>query len=237
MTSSAHPATKLLRPFDVPPFAQACLEAAGASWGASFDHPFVLALAEGTLPTARFRYYQMQDARYLEGFADAAALIASRCPTPEMKLWFIDAARLALVVEGDLHAGYGRKYGFTPEDVAAAELGPVTRAYRDHMISCAQTGSLLEAMAALTPCPWLYTDLGQHLLARIGSIAADHPYADWLALYSGADFTDYMQQLLHWLEITAEATDSASRDRALTAFRVSAEQEWAFWQQAWSSTE
>ena len=221
------------RAFDVPPFAQACLDAAGSSWGASFDHPFVLALADGSLPTGHFRYYQMQDARYLEGFADAASLIATRCPDPVDKLWFIDAARLALVVEGELHAGYGRKLGYTPADVASVELGPVTQAYRNHMIATAQTGTLLEAIAALTPCPWLYTDLGQNLFARIGTPAADHPYKDWLDLYAGDDFVDYMQKLLQLMQQAADGADETARERALTAFHVSARHEWQFWEQAW----
>lgn len=223
------------RAFDVPPFAQACLDAAGSNWGASFEHPFVLALADGSLSAARFRHYQMQDARYLEGFADAAALIALRCPEPLDKLWFIDAARLALVVEGELHAGYGEQLGYTPADVAAVDLGPVTRAYRDHMIVSAQTGSLVEAIAALTPCPWLYTDLGQHLRSSIGVPAADHPYRDWLDLYAGAGFVDYMQRLLQLLQQAADGADRGSRQRALQAFQVSTLHEWQFWEQAWQA--
>lgn len=221
------------RSFDVPPFAEACLNAAGESFGASFEHPFVLALADGSLPTTKFRFYQMQDARYLEGFADAACLIATRHPNPTDKLWFIDAARMALLVEGELHAGYGRRFGFTPADVAAVELGPVTRAYRDHMITTAQTGTLLEAIAALTPCPWLYADLGRHLLAKVGTPAADHPYKDWLDLYAGDDFVNYMQVLLQLMQQAADATDAIARERALAAFHISARHEWQFWEQAW----
>ncbi len=219
--------------FAIPDFAHACIEAAGESWGASFDHPFVMALAEGSLPSEHFRYYQMQDARYLEGFADAAALISTRCTEPGDKLWFIDAARLALVVEGDLHAGYGRTLGYTEADVAAMELGPVTRAYRAHMIVAAQTGTLVEAIAALTPCPWLYTALGQHLLDKIGTIPPDHPYADWLALYASSEFEAYMQRLLELLQQAADGADGSARARALDAFHVSARYEWSFWEQAW----
>ena len=95
------------RAFTVPPFAQSCLEHAGDTWAEAFDHPFVHALADGTLDADTFKFYQMQDARYLEAFADAASLLSTRCPDPDDKLWFIDAARLAIVVEGELHEGYG----------------------------------------------------------------------------------------------------------------------------------
>lgn len=218
---------------EVPPFARRCVEAAGAAWGASFEHPFVRALAEGTLEAERFKFYQMQDARYLEAFADACSLISTRCVGPSDKLWFIEAARLALVVEAELHAGYGARLGYTAKDIAALALSPSNRAYQDHMVAAAQRGTLVEAVAALTPCPWLYTELGRHLERQLGTIPDDHPYADWLRTYADAGFVEYTNDLLARLERFAEGHDEAARTRAQEAFAVSARYEWMFWQQAW----
>lgn len=225
------------RAYPVPPFAAACVDASRDSWGASFDHPFVHALAEGTLEAERFRFYQMQDARYLEAFSDAAALISTRCPDPDDKLWFIDAARLALVVEGELHAGYGEQLGYDADDIAALTLTPSNRAYQDHMISTAQRGTLVEAVAALTPCPWLYIELGQRMEAAMGAIPNDHPYADWLAMYRDPEFNEYMANLLNRLQRFADAADEAARERATTAFQTSIRYEWMFWDQAWTQQE
>ncbi|HEX7070649.1 MAG TPA: thiaminase II [Rhodothermales bacterium] len=217
----------------VPPFARDCIAACGNAWGASFEHPFVLALADGSLEPDRFRFYQMQDARYLEAFSDAASLISVRCPRPADKLWFIDAARLALVVESQLHAGYGQRLGYSARDVAELTLTPNNRAYQDHMISSAQRGSLLEAVAALTPCPWLYTELGIELQRRLGTIDDAHPYADWLRTYADPGFVEYTNALLERLQRFADAHDDEGRSRAKEAFAVSARYEWMFWQQAW----
>ena len=221
------------RGFPVPPFARECLQAAGAAWGASFEHPFVQQLARGALPADRFRFYQMQDARYLEAFADAAALIATRCPMPVDKLWFLDAARMALVVEGSLHQGYGETLGYTPADVARLSLTPSNRAYQDHMVSTAVRGTLVEAIAALTPCPWLYIALGQHLEEAHGPPGDDHPYAAWLRMYADPAFDEYMRELLARLQHAADAADDAARHRARDAFVASVRYEWMFWQQAW----
>ncbi len=221
------------RAFDVPPFAARCLDASRSMWGASLEHPFVLALADGSLDRNLFRFYQMQDARYLEAFSDAAALISTRVILPEDKLWFIDAARMALVVEGELHAGYGKQLGYGPEDIAAIELTPNNRAYQNHMIEAATRGSLVEAVAALVPCPWLYVELGQHLLERLGRIEDDHPYADWLRMYSDPGFNEYMQNILARLQRFADGVDEPTRQRAINSFKVSVRYEWMFWQQAW----
>ncbi len=224
-------------PFPVPPFAQSCVEAAADAWQASFDHPFVRSLANGELDAGRFKFYQMQDARYLEAFSDACALISTRCVRPDDKLWFIDAAKLALEVEGELHAGYGEKLGYGPDDIAMIELTPNNHAYQTHMIAAAQRGSLVEAVAALTPCPWLYIDLGQHLLVELGEIPDEHPYADWLRMYSDPGFNEYMENLLARLERYAVTADEASRERARQAFVLSARYEYMFWDQAWTEQE
>ncbi|HJL44068.1 MAG TPA: thiaminase II [Myxococcales bacterium LLY-WYZ-16_1] len=222
------------RGFDVPPFARACLEAAGPAWRASFEHPFVRSLASGDLDGERFKFYQMQDARYLEAFSDAAALISTRCPRPDDKLWFLDAAKMALEVESALHAGYGKKLGYGPEDIARLELSPNNRAYQTHMVAAAQTGSRVEAVAALTPCPWLYVDLGRRLSEELGPVPDSHPYADWLRTYADPAFDDYMQELLSRLQRFAEGASSGDRDRAQTAFVASVRYEWMFWEQAWT---
>lgn len=218
----------------VPPFAQSCLTLAGDAWGKSFQHPFVVALAEGTLDPEKFRFYQMQDARYLEAFADACSLISTRCSDPSEKLWFIDAARLALVVESQLHTGYGKTLNYTAAEIAALTLTPNNAAYQNHMIAAATRGTMLEAIAAITPCPWLYMALGQQLEQQLKGISDDHPYADWLRTYADPGFVDYNNQLLHYLQSYADAQDAAVAERARRAFVMSVQYEWMFWEQAWT---
>lgn len=219
--------------YNIPPFAQECREAAGSSWKASFDHPFVLALADGSLDPKVFAFYQMQDARYLEAFSDACAIISTKVHEPVDKLWFVDAARMALVVEGELHAGYGKKLGYNAKDIANLELTPNNRSYQNHMIAHATTGSLVESVASITPCPWLYIELGQHLLAEMGEIPDSHPYADWLKMYSNPGFNDYMNEILSRLQRFANEASQERRERAKEAFRLSCRYEWMFWDQAW----
>ena len=219
-------------PFRIPEFAASCRAASDDIWVAAREHPFVRALADATLPTDTFRFYQMQDARYLEAFSDACAIISTRIVEPTGKLWFLESARIALTVEGQLHAGYGRTLGYTPADVAAVELTPNNRAYQDHMVSTAMRGSVVEAIAAIVPCPWLYIDIGNWLKQEMGTIPDEHPYADWLRMYSDPEFHGYMDTLLDHLEKAARAASDAARARACEAFLTSTRYEFLFWQQA-----
>lgn len=226
-----------LTPPHVPPFAAECLAHAAAAWRAAAEHPFVRALADGTLDADRFRFYQMQDARYLDAFADAASLVSTRHPDPADKLWWIDAARLALVVEAELHAGYGRTLGYTPADVAALPLTPNNHAYQTHMVSAAARGSLVEAIAALAPCPWLYTDLGQRFQQQMGTPPESHPYAAWLTTYADPGLVTYTERMLGLLQAAADVASDAERARARDAFLASVRYEWMFWDQAWTRQE
>jgi thiaminase/transcriptional activator TenA len=221
----------------IPEFAAACYDAAESAWEASHAHPFVQALIDGSLDADRFRFYQMQDARYLEGFADACSILSTRFTDPGDKLWFIDAARLAIVVERELHEGYGERLGYTADDIAALELTPDTRAYVNHMLTCARHGSLLEGVAALVPCPWLYTDVGQRLVLGNPDIPEDHPFAEWLETYADPGFVTYTNELLAILQRLAESHGSEWRERAVRAFTTSVKYEWKFWEQAWTRQE
>lgn len=220
--------------FVVPPFAQRCRQAAIQLWRRSFTHPFVIQLLDGTLSKEKFRFYQMQDARYLEAYADVCSIISTRIIDPVKKLWFVDGARMALVVERNLHENYGLDLAYTPQDIAALSLSPDNRAYQNHLLAAASNRSLLEAMAAITPCPWLYAEIGQRVVSRNDRIDDAHPYANWIQEYSDPIFVTYTNELLAHLEDTAERTiDEAEKDRAVELFVLSTRYEYMFWEQAW----
>ncbi|NLL83341.1 MAG: thiaminase II [Lentisphaerae bacterium] len=215
------------------PFVALCLDKASTAWNASFNHPFVRGIIDGSLSPDKFRFYQMQDARYLEAYAAASSLVAVRCTTPDDMLWFIDSARIALVTERSLHTNYGLKFGYDATTIANLELTLNNRAYQDHIIAVAQRGSMVEAVAALTPCPWLYIAIGRALLAELGSVPATHPYADWLHMYSDPHFDTYISELLTRLQRYSDEADDSARQRAVKAFVVGIRYEWLFWEQAW----
>jgi thiaminase/transcriptional activator TenA len=218
----------------IPPFAQRCLDACREEWEQAVAHPFVRALIAGDLSKDRFRFYQMQDARYLEAYADTCSILSTRFVDPADKLWFIDGARLAIVVEQQLHAGYGHRLGYTAADVAALDCSPDNRAYQNHMLQAAHRASLIEALAALAPCPWLYTDIGIRMMDELGSIPEDHPWGDWLQTYADPSFIRYTSELLGIMQRVADDAGPSSTRRAIEAFRLSVRHEWMFWEQAWT---
>jgi thiaminase (transcriptional activator TenA) len=218
----------------VPPFASRCKLNSLSAWDASFDHPFVQALIDGSLSTDRFRYYQMQDARYLESYADVCCILATKFTLPSDKLWFIDGAKMALVVEQELHTGYGKQLGYSPQQVAALDITPNNRAYQNHMLTSVSNGSLVKGLGALSPCPWLYTEIGLRIAEIPGGIPLDHPYGKWLSTYSDPVFIQYTNDLLAYLERESLSQGMENQQSAMEAFDLSVKYEWMFWDQAWN---
>ena len=150
-------------------------------WDAQLQHPFVKALGKGTLPTRKFQYYILQDARYLEELARVFALGAHRAHDPDTALHFAKLVEETIVVERGLHETYGKQWKLTAKDMRNTPLSPTNYAYCRHMRSVAQTGTLAELTVVALPCAWVYCVVGQHLL-RKGEPSPKHPYRDWLLL-------------------------------------------------------
>jgi thiaminase/transcriptional activator TenA len=103
------------------------------------------------------------------------------------------------------------------------------------MRAAANHGTLLEALAALAPCPWLYSDIGQDITRRGATPGLDHPFKDWIDEYADPIFVKYTNELLGYLERYAErTTDESEKARAVELFCLSARYETLFWDQAWT---
>lgn len=224
----------------MPDFPDRCRQSAVDAWQASFEHPFVEALIDGSLESERFKFYQMQDARYLEALADAFVLIGTRCPDPADKLWFAEAAERALRTERSLHLHYGEQLGYNRDDIANLSLTPNNRAYQNHMLERVRHGSRLAALAAVTPCPWLYRELGEHVLEELGgTVPEDHPYSAWIQRYANPDPDETMDldALFGRLDRWSNRHDESHREQAVKAFVTSTRYEYLFWEQAWTGQE
>ncbi|MFF7293536.1 bifunctional hydroxymethylpyrimidine kinase/phosphomethylpyrimidine kinase [Microbacterium sp. NPDC008134] len=193
--------------------------------------PFIRGLADGSLAREDFLFYLAQDALYLRDYARVLAEAARLAPTADEQAFWAESARGSILGELELHASW-----LTPVDgVSAAtfaeEPAPATTAYLDHLRSVAFGGSYPELIAAVLPCFWLYTDLGERLHAGdFGDDARDprHPYATWLATYADPAFASATDRAVAFVTRAAAAADDATRARMWRAFELSSAHEQAF---------
>ncbi len=213
-------------------FTKRLQQSAKPIWDAQLTHPFVVALGNGTLPKRKFRYYILQDARYLEELARIFALGAQKAQDPDTVLRFAKLVEETIVVERGLHETYGKQWKLTAADMRNTPLAPTNYAYCRHMRSTAQTGTLAELTVVALPCAWIYCAVGRHLL-RKGPPSSKHPYRDWLLLYGSPEFAEVTRWMRALVDTEAKRAGKAEQERMREAFLTSSRYEWMFWDMAW----
>jgi thiaminase/transcriptional activator TenA len=212
-------------------FTRELRQEADACWQASFRHPFVTGIADGTLPLDCFRHYVLNDAYYLSQFARVQALGAAKSPD------LYTAGRMAAHVQGTygaelaLHEKFSGMLGITEEERAAFEPAPTAYAYTSHLLRAAYTGHLGDIIAAILPCYWLYLEIGE----RLSGAQPENPiYREWIAAYGGEWFRELVQEQINRLDEIAETVTPEDRARMKSHFLISSRYELMFWEMAYT---
>ncbi len=201
-------------------------------WDAQLGHPFVRALGKGSLPERKFRYYILQDARFLGDLSRVFAAGVFRAPDSDTALRFAKLAEETITVERSLHEGYGKRWKMTAEEMSSVSMAPTNYAYTRHMLATAQSGSAAEIAVVTLPCAWIYCVVGQHLLKQ-GPPKAGHPYRDWLMLYASPEFAEVQRWLRKKVDQWAKTAGKEEKRRMKESFVISSRYEWMFWEMAW----
>ncbi len=198
-------------------------------WQASFDHPFVKGIEDGTLPIDRFRFYVMQDAYYLSHFAKIQALGASKAKDLETTQRFAIHAAHTSTAELSLHESFMKILEVTEEEWVRFEPSPTAYAYVSHMYR-ASAGELADVLAAILPCYWLYYEIGE----RLKDAKPNHPIYDrWIETYGSEEFGELVKEQIERMNRLAEGLPEARRKELKDHFQKSSYYELNFWDQAW----
>src|SRR5260370_41901609 len=147
-------------------------------WQAQHNHPFVRGIGDGSLALERFQFWIRQDYLFLIEYCRLFGLAAARAPDLATLARFADLLQATARTEMSLHRSYAAEFGISDEDLERGEMAPATRAYTDFLIRGGATGDFAELVAALLPCMWGFSEIGQRLAAcgRPG----DHRSAAWI---------------------------------------------------------
>jgi len=205
--------------------------AAADLWAEQHRHPFIRRLADGTLDPERFRFYVRQDYLFLIEYGRLLALACARAPRLELTQRFAELAHLTLHTEMDLHRSYAADWEISRAELEAERPQAVTRAYSDFLLRTATLGDFGELVAALLPCMWGYSQLGQRLAQ--GTPPSDERYARWIEMYSGEEFAKLSEWCREICDATAAEAGPDVHAKMRAAFLTSSRYELDFWEQAW----
>ena len=93
-------------------------DAAKEIWDGYLEQPFVKELGEGTLREDRFRFYMVQDYRYLLQYAKVFAMGVVKAEDERMMCRFAHMVHDTLDGEMNLHKTYMSRLGITEQEIA-----------------------------------------------------------------------------------------------------------------------
>jgi thiaminase/transcriptional activator TenA len=188
-------------------------------------------ISRGNLAPAAFRCYLEQDYLFLIHFARAYALAAFKADTLEDMRAAAETMRIILDVEMKLHVKYCAGWGLTEEQMAALPEDKANMAYTRFVIERGLAGDALDLHAALAPCVIGYGVIGAALERDPDTLTAGNPYAEWIAMYAGAEYQAIVESATERLDrLWARRGNEARYAPLLETFRAACRLESAFWQ-------
>lgn len=211
-------------------------EAAKPIWDGYLLQPFVKELGEGTLDAGRFRFYMIQDYRYLLEYVRVFALGVVKAEEEDTQRMFADMVWETLHGEMQVHRAYMERLGITEEEIARTQTTPENRAYTDYMLAEAEKGGTLEILTAVLSCAWSYQMIGLHLKEIPGALT--HPlYGEWVEGYSSQSYCEGTERILTLIDRYG-ADISARREEHLKEIFVNCSRyEADFWDMSYAAAE
>lgn len=208
-------------------------DGAGSVWQDYVRHPFVGALAEGTLSPRAFSNFLVQDYLFLIQYARAYALLAYKLEElPDIQA-ALETAKALIETEMPLHIGYCAGWGVAEPQMRAAQPALEMLAYTRYVLEVGFTGDALDLLAALAPCIAGYAEIG----AWAASItSSENPYKGWIETYTGRDYLASVDAALAMIDRVGAALGAEARLPRLQAiFTQATRLEAAFWNTGWAS--
>ena len=200
-------------------------------------HPFILGLADGTLPPPKFRFYLEEDLCYLVRYEESLSLLGKRLRARGGERGSEEDARDAAQLAQwalDTRAEYNRvralfekRYGASP----ALDPSPAALFYSDFEHVHAAGPSLGAGMAALLPCFWVYAQAGRFIASHM--TLEGNPYREWIEWYGTPGFDAEVAKAAALADRLATEASEREREEMTAVFLKACRMEWMLWDAAW----
>jgi thiaminase/transcriptional activator TenA len=202
-------------------------------WNAILAHPFIMELGGGSLPIEKFTYYIKQDFLYLEEFSRCIGLAASKADSIDsMRIW-AEMMAGCLKYETEMLERLSSKLNLSVKEIREAEFSPTNRAYTNHLLKVAYSGTIGENVAALLPCMWTYKDIGE-VISNLNGFKAHPLYCEWCLTYSEPEYLNLVQTYLDFVDKYALEASIKQKNKMRIHFCLSLRYEYMFWDMAYS---
>ena len=187
---------------------------AGELWRRGVTAHFLDAVGDGSLPEVAFHRWLVQDFLFVRGFTRFVALAISRTPRPAQSTLIGGLA--ALDAELTWFEGHAEARNL---DLGAA-AHPTCRRYVDFLVASAYSEPFAVLLAIIYGVEVAYT-------VAWGKLEASGRYAEFIERWTGAEFQQYVAELLRLADAHPHPGQQAAFDEVMRHERD-------FWRMTWS---
>lgn len=202
-------------------------------WEKYFSHPFVQGLCDGSLPVEKFKYYLIQDHKYLMQYAKLFALGVVKSHDESDMRMFNSLISATLDTENALHQKYLAELGVSQESIANTQMALNNKSYTDYMIAESTKGGLPEITASVLACSWSYKVIGDYLEKQTQDMPETF-YSRWIAMYTSEEYRLANQEMI---DLFDKYCSSLSEDYLARLAQIVVDcsyYEYQFWDMAWT---
>ena len=206
-------------------------------WPQYLCHPFVVQMADGTLPEEKFRYYMLQDYLYLRDYVKIFAAIIQKADDFE-QIRFLSTQLSDTIGETyRTHLPYMQRLGVTDAEIEAARPHIDNSAYTRYMICEAQAGDVLTGLVALLNCSWSYAYIAEKTVEAYPEAVNDESYGSWFAGYVSPEYKKTNLALIDRIDALAENIDEKKTRHLCEIFKKCCLFDLRFWDMVYAMGE
>ncbi len=200
-------------------------------WNATFNHPFVTGIGDGSLLKDRYEFFLKQDYVYLIDFSRVFALATAKAHQPNDMGYFATLLNATLNMEMDLHRRTCKEFGISTEELEKTEKAMVTSGYTNLLVRSCYQGDLSDIVAVLLPCAAGYTEIGKRLKTQ--GLPENKYYQDWINTYSSQEFEEFTNWLIQKMDQLAVGASDERKSNWFRLYLSSARFEYLFFDMSW----
>lgn len=208
------------------PFHEQLVEAAQPLWDRTRTHPFLVAVAEGTLPDAAFVTWLVQDYFYVRELVPFMGVLIAKAP-PEWRPSLAEAV-VAFNRELDLFRQQAEALGIS---FVGQEMAPTCHAYVHFMLATAYARPFAEAFTVHYAAERAYLDAWTWVREHQQGPSRWQAFIDNWTSDAFRAYVDWLGEKVDELAATASAAERVAMTRA---FHMTVRYEWLFWEMALS---
>ncbi len=209
------------------------LNASKEIWQSYYEHPFVKGIENGTLDREKFRYYIIQDFKYLVDYAKAFAVGIAKAKSIETTQIFSNYIALLTGSEMNIHHGYMGKFAVSQEELDKTPQALDNLSYTSYMLRVAYEEGEAEILAAILSCAYSYELIAKNIVKNNPDSVNHDFYGEWISGYASDEYSNGNVVLTDALNKLTKGYTEQQIKHLADIFVACSRYEYLFWELSW----